>query len=64
MKALERLGILYTLLRTPTPPGVILYVTARCNQACGMCFYWKQRESSRKEDELTLEELEKIIVRE
>ena len=60
MKALERLGLLYTLWRTPTPPGVILYVTARCNQKCGMCFYWRQTEGCREEAELTLDELEKI----
>ncbi len=60
MKPAGRLGLLYTLFRTPTPPYVILYVTARCNQRCGMCFYWKQQAAARAEDELTLAELEKI----
>lgn len=42
------------------PWYVILYVTARCNMKCGMCFYWQELNASRKEQELTLGEMERI----
>jgi len=42
------------------PSHVILYVTGRCNATCNHCFYWKEIQEARKEDELTLDEIERI----
>jgi len=47
-------------LFSPTPTYIILYVTARCNARCKMCFYWKDIEQADISQELTLDEIEKI----
>lgn len=43
-----------------TPSYVILFVTARCNMSCKMCFYWENIENADAKNELTLEEISKI----
>lgn len=40
-----------------TPSYVILFVTARCNMACKMCFYWENIEKANAKNELTLDEI-------
>ncbi len=42
------------------PFYLICFVTARCNLKCAMCFYWKNTEAAKKENELTAEEFERI----
>ncbi|MBT4396917.1 radical SAM protein [archaeon] len=42
------------------PSYLILFVTARCNARCKMCFYWKSIDGASKEKELTIKEYEKI----
>ena len=37
---------------------LIFYVTNRCNFRCKFCFYYAEIEQGRKQDELTLEEIE------
>lgn len=41
-----------------TPMYLIFFATSRCNMRCEHCFYWD--ELNRKEDEITLKEIEKI----
>jgi len=41
-------------------PYLIFFVTAKCNSRCKMCFYWKNL--SKKQNELKLEEIEKILL--
>src|SRR3989338_12645 len=43
-----------------TPTYIILYVTARCNARCKMCFYWRDIDLADQRQELSLEEIEKI----
>ena len=40
-----------------SPSNLILFVTTRCNFRCKSCFYWR----SLGEDEMTIEELEKVL---
>ena len=42
------------------PNYMVMFVTARCNARCPMCFYWKESESADARSELKLEEHEKI----
>ncbi|PJE57907.1 MAG: hypothetical protein COU81_03520 [Candidatus Portnoybacteria bacterium CG10_big_fil_rev_8_21_14_0_10_36_7] len=42
------------------PKYIILYVTARCNARCKMCFYWKEINNASNQTELTLDEIDKI----
>ncbi|MEK7072359.1 MAG: radical SAM protein, partial [Patescibacteria group bacterium] len=44
----------------PKPTYAILYVTARCNAKCKMCFYWQDIDQARQDQELSLDEIEKI----
>ncbi len=55
----HRLGTLWTLAAARTPVYVILYLTARCNMRCPMCFYLDEIKDPDKE-EMALPELEKI----
>jgi len=55
----HRLGTLWTLASARTPVYVILYLTARCNMRCPMCFYLDEIKDPDKE-EMTLTELEKV----
>jgi len=43
-----------------TPSYVVLFVTARCNMSCKMCFYWENIEKANTKNELTLDEIVKI----
>ena len=43
-----------------TPSYVVLFVTARCNMSCKMCFYWENIEKANVKNELTLDEIIKI----
>lgn len=47
-------------LFSKTPTYIILYVTARCNARCKMCFYWESIDQAKITNELSLEEIEKI----
>ncbi|MDO8669161.1 MAG: glycosyltransferase [Candidatus Buchananbacteria bacterium] len=47
-------------LFSPTPTYAILYVTARCNARCKMCFYWQGIDQAKQDQELSLAEIEKI----
>jgi len=42
------------------PSYVILFVTSRCNSKCLTCFYWKKSRNSNTDDELKIDEIEKI----
>jgi radical SAM protein with 4Fe4S-binding SPASM domain len=42
------------------PTYIVLFVTARCNLKCKMCFYWKKTEVADENIELQLEEIEAI----
>jgi MoaA/NifB/PqqE/SkfB family radical SAM enzyme len=50
---------LYDAFISPHPTYLILYVTARCNARCQMCFYW-QNLNKQHDLELTLDEFSKI----
>ena len=39
---------------------LILFVTARCNLRCRMCFYWQETKKSNSSSELSLKEISKI----
>ncbi|MCB0368711.1 MAG: radical SAM protein [Bdellovibrionales bacterium] len=43
-----------------TPSYVILFPTARCNMSCKMCYYWKNIQNAKVNDELTLMEIDSI----
>lgn len=55
----HRLGTLRSLASARTPVYVILYLTARCNMRCPMCFYLDEIKNPEKE-EMALPELEKV----
>lgn len=59
-RALQTLKLFYNAFVLKSPVYLILYVTARCNARCKMCFYWKAIENSDLKKELTLEEIEKL----
>ncbi|MFH2145376.1 MAG: radical SAM protein [Candidatus Omnitrophota bacterium] len=42
------------------PTYLVLFVTARCNFRCKMCFYWKNTETADKDKELSLNEISRI----
>ena len=42
------------------PSHLILYVTARCNARCKHCFYWEEINSAKKDNELSLDEINRI----
>ena len=46
-------------LLSRTPPYVILFVTARCNNRCNYCFNWRRQDESARRQELTLDEIRK-----
>lgn len=50
---------LYRIYRSKLPAYLILFITARCNYQCPMCFYWKEAQAAGA-DELTIEEIAKI----
>lgn len=45
---------------SPVPPYLIFFVTSRCDSRCITCFNWKNLNTVRKEEELSLAEVEKI----
>ena len=45
---------------SPFPPYLILFVTARCNASCQMCFNSKRQEQTCIDDELSVHEIEQI----
>jgi len=45
--------------RLKTPTSVVFFITSKCNLRCDHCFYW--RELNKKQDELTLEQIKKIV---
>lgn len=47
-------------IRPQAPSYLILFVTARCNLNCKMCFYWKRIKKNNNKNELTLNEIEAI----
>lgn len=49
-----------SIVRKRDPVQVILFVTARCNMACKMCFYWKEINSASRSEELTVDEIKRI----
>ncbi len=48
------------MARKDQPVQVILFVTARCNLRCRMCFYWEPIASADVRQELSLDELRKV----
>lgn len=52
--------LLRAYLRPDEPSYLILFVTARCNARCKMCFYWEPIEQSASRRELSLPEIEAI----
>ncbi len=63
MKLLNKIGNLKLLAKSylgKNPSYLILFVTARCNARCKMCFYLKNINDSSVEKELTSNEYEKI----
>lgn len=49
---------LETIHQRELPEAITFFVTKRCNARCDHCFYW--RELNTKDDELTLDEIDKI----
>jgi len=45
--------------RLKTPTSVIFFITNKCSLKCSHCFYWKKL--NKKQDELTLEQIKKIV---
>jgi len=45
---------------SPNPWYLILYITSHCNQRCNMCFNWKMLNTLKREEEWSLEEIEKL----
>lgn len=43
-----------------TPPYLVFFVTSRCDSRCLTCFNWKNLNSKRTDQELTLEEIVRI----
>lgn len=48
-------------LKRPAPVYLILFVTARCNAACGHCFYWRNVDAATTADELSVDEIRRTI---
>ncbi len=48
------------MVRKDQPVQVILFVTARCNLRCRMCFYWKPIADADASQELTLDEIRTV----
>jgi len=44
------------------PFFLVLYVTARCNARCKMCYYWDEIVAWKSRPQLTLDEIEKITL--
>lgn len=59
MKIHDKARFFYNLFRPGSPAYIIFFVTARCNQCCRMCFYWRNL-NRQPEAELTLDEIKKI----
>ncbi|NTV23536.1 MAG: radical SAM protein, partial [Nanoarchaeota archaeon] len=59
MKELTTLKALY-LEKRPLPIHLILHNTFICNAKCGHCFNWDNLNKHKPEEELSLEEFEKI----
>ncbi len=43
-----------------TPPYLVFFVTSRCDARCVTCFNWRNLNSKRKDQELSLQEIERI----
>jgi MoaA/NifB/PqqE/SkfB family radical SAM enzyme len=43
-----------------TPPYLVFFVTSRCDARCVTCFNWRNLNSKRTDQELTLQEIERI----
>ncbi|MFH0876151.1 MAG: radical SAM protein [archaeon] len=59
MVSRKGMAVFKSLMRSyfrKTPSYLILFVTARCNARCKMCFYWRNIDDSSVKGELTLEE--------
>jgi MoaA/NifB/PqqE/SkfB family radical SAM enzyme len=51
---------LYSAFVKQSPIYLILYVTARCNSRCRMCYYWKEIDNVDPVHELSFDEIAKI----
>ena len=60
MNALNYLGLARYCFFKNYPAQVILFVTARCNMKCKMCFYWHNVDNAKASKELTLDEIVSI----
>lgn len=47
-------------LLSRTPPYLVFFVTSRCDARCVTCFNWRNLNSKRKDQELTLQEIGRI----
>lgn len=53
-------GMVVRSLTSKTPPYIIFFVTSRCDARCITCFNWRNLNTKRTEEELSLEEVERI----
>lgn len=53
-------GMVFRSLTSGTPPYLVFFVTSRCDARCVTCFNWRNLNSKRIEQELTLEEIGRI----
>ena len=57
---LKNYASLWRMFFNQTPSYLIFFVTSKCNSRCKMCFYWKNIDNFKKNEELTVEEIKKI----
>ena len=57
---IENVARLFKSYNSDLPSYLILFVTARCNARCKMCFYWETIDSASAERELSLSEYRRI----
>jgi len=50
----------WRMIRKNYPVQVILFVTAKCNFRCDMCFYWESTVTTPPSEEMSLEEFQKL----
>lgn len=60
MKKIPALKLSRFFLNGRLPSYIVFFVTSKCNSNCKVCFYWRNIQKEEKEDELKLDEIEKI----
>jgi MoaA/NifB/PqqE/SkfB family radical SAM enzyme len=53
-------GMIFRSIFSRVPPYLIFFVTSRCDSRCVTCFNWKNLNAAKTEEELSLDEIERI----